>query len=90
MDINHPGPFLGHLSKVPDGQDIHTYDGSGDWVKIFTLGLGKTGDPDTPYVFLAWNGPFYQKGEYEYRLPGRVCGDSVVHPNIRGATADEI
>lgn len=39
MDINHPGPFLAHLSKVPDGQDVTTYDGSGEWTKIYTLGL---------------------------------------------------
>ncbi|KAF2875390.1 glycosyl hydrolase family 61-domain-containing protein [Massariosphaeria phaeospora] len=39
QDFNHPGPLLIHLSKAPDGQDIRTYDGSGEWVKIHTLGL---------------------------------------------------
>ncbi|KAI0397556.1 glycosyl hydrolase family 61-domain-containing protein [Xylariaceae sp. FL0594] len=71
MDINHPGPFLAHLSKVPEGQDVHTYDGSGDWVKIYTLGLERQDVPNYPYHFLAWNGPYYQNGEYAYRLPGR-------------------
>jgi hypothetical protein len=28
-----------HLSKVPTGKDVHTYDGSGEWTKIYTLGL---------------------------------------------------
>ncbi|KAF2205228.1 hypothetical protein GQ43DRAFT_437244 [Delitschia confertaspora ATCC 74209] len=39
QDFNHPGPLLIHLSKVPEGQDIRTYDGTGEWVKIHTLGL---------------------------------------------------
>ncbi|CAI6333745.1 unnamed protein product [Periconia digitata] len=39
QDFNHPGPLLIHLSKVPSSQDIRTYDGSGEWVKIHTLGL---------------------------------------------------
>lgn len=28
-----------HLSKVTTGQDVHAYDGSGEWVKIYNLGL---------------------------------------------------
>lgn len=42
-DFIHSGPLVIHLSKVPDGQDIGTYDGSGEWVKIYTLGLYDTG-----------------------------------------------
>ncbi|KAK4182143.1 glycosyl hydrolase family 61-domain-containing protein [Podospora australis] len=38
-DFNHPGPLIIHLSKVPEGQDIKTYDGSGEWVKIHSRGL---------------------------------------------------
>lgn len=38
-DFNHPGPLLIHLSRVPDGQDIRSYDGSGEWVKIQSRGL---------------------------------------------------
>lgn len=37
--ISHNGPFLAHLSRVPDGMDISEYDGSGEWVKIHRLGL---------------------------------------------------
>jgi hypothetical protein len=61
MDINHPGPFIAHLSKVPDGQDVQTYDGSGKWVKIFTLGLEVRND--STINWLAYN---------EQQLPGRV------------------
>lgn len=39
MDINHPGPYLAHLSPVPDGQTVQEYDGSGEWVKIHSKGL---------------------------------------------------
>ncbi|KAK3319417.1 glycoside hydrolase [Apodospora peruviana] len=44
QDFNHPGPLIVHLSKVPDGQDIHTYDGSGNWIKIHSRGLGSLAD----------------------------------------------
>lgn len=44
MRIIHPGPWLAHLSKVPDGQSVQTYDGSGEWVKIHTLGLDVNDD----------------------------------------------
>ncbi|KAJ2990561.1 hypothetical protein NUW58_g2887 [Xylaria curta] len=39
MGLYHDGPVVAHLSKVPEGQDIRNYDGSGDWVKIYTLGV---------------------------------------------------
>ncbi|KAH8593305.1 glycosyl hydrolase family 61-domain-containing protein [Bisporella sp. PMI_857] len=39
MDFNHWGPLIAHLSKVPSDQDVTTYDGSGNWVKIYTQGL---------------------------------------------------
>ncbi|OAG09647.1 uncharacterized protein CC84DRAFT_1202321 [Paraphaeosphaeria sporulosa] len=37
--VLHLGSVIMHLSKVPVSQDIHAYDGSGNWVKIYTLGL---------------------------------------------------
>ena len=62
MDINHPGPFLAHLSKTPEGTDVRNYDGSGEWTKIYTLGLD-TPTTEAPCHWLAYN---YQG------LPGRV------------------
>jgi hypothetical protein len=61
MDFNHPGPLLAHLSKVPDGEDVRSYDGSGDWTKIHSLGLELNDDGS-----LHWLGYNYQG------LPGRV------------------
>lgn len=51
----HTGPVVMHLSQVPPGQDVRTYDGSGEWVKIHTSGLVVRKDPDR-YVWLANNG----------------------------------
>ncbi|KAI1740280.1 glycosyl hydrolase family 61-domain-containing protein [Xylaria scruposa] len=71
MDLNHPGPFIAHLSRVPEGEDIHTYDGSGDWVKIYTLGMDMTDDVINPIHWLPWNGDRYENGSY--RLPSRIA-----------------
>jgi hypothetical protein len=34
--ILHPGPLSAYMSKAPS--DVHEYDGSGDWFKIYELG----------------------------------------------------
>jgi hypothetical protein len=53
----HDGPVFVHLSKAPDGVDIHEYDGSGEWVKIYSLGLEMQHErfPDTPVHWLPRN-----------------------------------
>ena len=30
----HAGPVVVHISRVPDGEDVRTYDGAGEWVKM--------------------------------------------------------
>jgi hypothetical protein len=45
-----------HLSKVPMGKDVHTYDGSGEWVKIYTLGLEIRKELSYPVFWLPENG----------------------------------
>jgi hypothetical protein len=72
MNISHPGPFLAHLSKVPDGQDVHMYDGSGDWVKICTLGLEMTDNAEYPVHWLPDNEPSYYNDTNSHKLPERV------------------
>jgi hypothetical protein len=54
QDINHPGPLLVHLSQVPKGQDVRTYDGSGEWTKIFRVGLELRNDGQS-VKWLPWN-----------------------------------
>jgi hypothetical protein len=36
-NIQHPGPILAYMSRAPN-DDVQSYDGSGDWFKIFELG----------------------------------------------------
>ncbi|KAI1848649.1 hypothetical protein JX266_005508 [Neoarthrinium moseri] len=55
MDINHEGPVIAHLSQVPEGLDVTAYDGSGEWVKIFTLGMEWRADQTEPIHWLAYN-----------------------------------
>lgn len=46
---------MAHLSRVPEGQDIRSYDGSGEWVKIYTLGLDLRNDTQHPVHWVPWN-----------------------------------
>ncbi|KAK9771610.1 putative Glycoside hydrolase [Seiridium cardinale] len=55
MDINHEGPVIVHLSKVPEGLDVTGYDGSGEWVKIWTLGAEWWANQTNPLHWLAYN-----------------------------------
>jgi hypothetical protein len=47
MTIAQPGPLFVHLSKVPRGQDVRSYDGSGEWIKIYTLGVERRKEGET-------------------------------------------
>ncbi|KAI1865416.1 uncharacterized protein JN550_008464 [Neoarthrinium moseri] len=67
MDINHEGPVIAHLSQVPEGLDVTAYDGSGEWVKIFTLGMEWRADQTEPIHWLAYNKEGSGQG-----WPGRV------------------
>jgi len=55
MDINHPGPVLAHLGKVPDGVDVTEYDGSGEWTKVYSLGFEYRNGTKWPVFWLAYN-----------------------------------
>ena len=70
MGFNHWGPLMVHLSKMPDGQDVHGYDGSGDWVKIFMLGVEVR--EDDPAHWILFN---------REKLPPRVsyCGTVIIY-----------
>ena len=45
-----------HLSHVPDGTDITAYDGSGPWIKFYTLGYVVDRTRPDPIVWLALEG----------------------------------
>lgn len=55
QNINHPGPVVAHLSRVPDGMNVTEYDGSGDWTKIYSLGLEWREGIKFPVFWLAYN-----------------------------------
>ncbi|KAI1284704.1 glycoside hydrolase [Xylaria sp. FL0933] len=71
MGLYHEGPVVAHLSKVPEGQDVHTYDGSGEWIKIYTIGVRARGPGDfsgTPFLWLPHNdGKLPPK--FEFKIP---------------------
>ncbi|KAF2684553.1 lytic polysaccharide monooxygenase [Lentithecium fluviatile CBS 122367] len=74
MDYNHWGPLIVHLSKVPEGQDIHTYDGSGEWIKIYTLGLVWRPDGASPVDWVLYNGGRIPGSRYSFRIPRQTPG----------------
>lgn len=75
VDINHDGPLYVHLSKVPDGQDVRTYDGSGDWVKVYTLGLEWRKVPwrrDERLWWIPANGGKAPSPRFKFRIPSQT------------------
>ncbi|TGJ81243.1 hypothetical protein E0Z10_g7522 [Xylaria hypoxylon] len=74
MGLFHEGPVVAHLSKVPEGQDVHTYDGAGEWVKIYTIGVRTRGTNDflgTPFIWLPHNdGKLPPK--FEFSIPPKT------------------
>jgi hypothetical protein len=52
---------MAHLSKVPEGQDVHEYDGSGKWTKIYTMGATLVTDVDREDI----SSPYFWKGSVD-------------------------
>ncbi|KAI1747372.1 hypothetical protein F4782DRAFT_521402 [Xylaria castorea] len=58
IGLYHESPVIANLSKVPGGQDMHKYDGSGEWIKIYTIGVRTRGPgdfSDLPSIWLPHN-----------------------------------
>jgi hypothetical protein len=71
--IEHPGPGMIYMSKVPEGQTLSTYDGSGDWFKVFETGLCK-GNAASDGNWCSW-----QKDRLEFTIPAKIPeGDYLV------------
>ncbi|GKT40298.1 putative endo-beta-1,4-glucanase D [Colletotrichum spaethianum] len=59
--IEHPGPGFVYMSKAPG--ELNTYDGSGDWFKVYETGLcGSNPSVDTDWC--SW-----QKDRIEFTIP---------------------
>lgn len=57
--LYHDGPIVAYLSKAPG--DVREYDGSGDWFKIYELGLevAPNGEGNAPpFAWLALERPW--------------------------------
>jgi hypothetical protein len=62
--IEHPGPGFVYMSKAPS--DVASYDGSGDWFKVFESGLcGSNPSVDTDWC--TW-----QKDRIEFTIPQNI------------------
>lgn len=81
--IIHDGPAFVHLSAVPEDSSFDEYDGSGEWVKIYTLGveLSKEG-------YLRWLPRNLGGGGEAEPLPPHVSRASSEHVNPARLTCD--
>ncbi|KAK6513559.1 hypothetical protein TWF281_005181 [Arthrobotrys megalospora] len=61
--LGHPGPLFAYLSKSTT-PDVRDYDGSGDWFKIYELGVDKFA---TYTSYMTWKSDGFK--EYNFKLP---------------------
>ncbi|KAH7342603.1 glycosyl hydrolase family 61-domain-containing protein [Rhexocercosporidium sp. MPI-PUGE-AT-0058] len=63
--IEHPGPGFVYMSKAPES-DVSSYDGSGDWFKLWESGVCK-GSPGQDANWCLW-----QKDRIEITIPPNI------------------
>lgn len=64
--IEHPGPGLIYMSQAPQGVSLNTYDGSGDWFKVYETGLCRgAGNVDGNWCS-------YGKDRLEFTIPPKT------------------
>lgn len=61
--VEHPGPGLVYLSKAPDGTSVSSYEGDGDWFKVYETGLCGS-NPGVDADWCTW-----QKDRIEFTIP---------------------
>ncbi|KAM5346196.1 hypothetical protein ACJ41O_009201 [Fusarium nematophilum] len=64
-NIQHPGPIQVYMSRAPN-DDVASYDGSGDWFKIFELGASFPME-SSGENWLVWN-----KNRIDFQIPAEV------------------
>lgn len=62
--IEHPGPGFVYMSKAPGS--VNSYDGSGDWFKVYESGLCGS-NPTVDNNWCTW-----QKDRIEFTIPARI------------------
>ncbi|KAH7304765.1 glycoside hydrolase, partial [Stachybotrys elegans] len=80
--MRHPGPALVYMSRAP-GDDVRSYDGSGDWFKIFQEGICRDTDVTTD-AWCTWD-----RNSVDATIPeGTPAGEYLVrfeHVGLHGA-----
>ncbi|KAI0009485.1 glycoside hydrolase family 61 protein [Xylariaceae sp. FL0662B] len=61
--IEHPGPGFVYMSKAPES-GVASYDGSGDWFKVYETGLCNPATPGNDASWCSW-----QKDRLEFTIP---------------------
>jgi hypothetical protein len=64
--IEHPGPGFVYMSKAPES-GVATYDGSGDWFKVYEVGLCNANSPGNDGSWCS-----YQKDRLEFTIPTQI------------------
>jgi hypothetical protein len=62
--MQHPGPGLVYVSKVPEGSAANEYGGDGDWFKIHEEGICDTGKDIKTDAWCTWD-----KDRIEFTVP---------------------
>ncbi|KAK5955679.1 hypothetical protein OHC33_003320 [Knufia fluminis] len=63
--IEHPGPAFVYMSKAPGS--VSSYDGSGDWFKVWESGPTCGGGPGTDTAWCTW-----QDTEMSFKIPANI------------------
>ncbi|KAF2646075.1 hypothetical protein P280DRAFT_524742 [Massarina eburnea CBS 473.64] len=75
--FGHPGPQQVYISRAP-GDDVKSYDGSGEWAKIYTLTYTLNGTGGGEGV-LKW--ATYRAQTFEFKLPAELeDGEYLLRP----------
>jgi hypothetical protein len=78
--MQHPGPGLVYMSRVPEGGAANQYEGDGDWFKIHEEGICDTGKDIKTDAWCTWD-----KDRIEFTVPaGLPDGEYLIRPEHIG------
>ncbi|KAJ0423593.1 glycosyl hydrolase family 61-domain-containing protein [Aspergillus carlsbadensis] len=78
--MQHPGPGLVYMSRVPEGSAASEYEGDGDWFKVHEEGICDTGKDITTDAWCTWD-----KDRIEFTVPaGLPDGEYLIRPEHIG------
>ncbi|KAF2740464.1 hypothetical protein EJ04DRAFT_600752 [Polyplosphaeria fusca] len=78
--MQHPGPELVYMSRVPSGKTAATYQGDGDWFKVFEQGVCRQGADFTRNAWCTWD-----RNKIEFTIPKDLPdGEYLIRPEHIG------